>query len=135
MKLLYAEDNDNNVFLLTVRLGDIAGHQILIARDGALTQFVSCARRAWHAGASAWRGRAQCNDFSVGVELEGSDDLPYEDRQYDVLARLTRALRRRYPIADLAGHQDVAPGRKTDPGPAFDWPRFRRMVADVRQST
>lgn len=101
----------------------------LIGRDGALTQFVSCARRAWHAGASSWRGREQCNDFSVGVELEGTDALPYEDAQYEVLARLTRALRHRYPIEDLAGHQDIAPGRKTDPGPAFDWARFRHLVA------
>src|SRR5208283_3582825 len=87
----------------------------LIGRDGALTQFVSCAHRAWHAGASTWRGRERCNDFSIGVELEGSDLLAYEPGQYRVLARLTRALRRRYPIADCVGHQDIAPGRKTDP--------------------
>jgi len=104
----------------------------LIGRDGALTQFVPCARRAWHAGPSSWRGREDCNDFSIGVELEGTDDLPYEAAQYEVLARLTRALRRRYPIADLAGHSDVAPGRKTDPGPAFDWACFRTLVAAVR---
>ena len=100
----------------------------LIRRDGALTQFVPCAKRAWHAGTSSWRGRADCNDFSVGVELEGTDDLPYEAAQYTMLARLARALRRRYPIAEVAGHSDVAPGRKTDPGPAFDWPRFRRLI-------
>ena len=101
----------------------------LIGRDGALVQFVSCARRAWHAGASSWRGRANCNDFSVGVELEGSDDVAYETSQYRMLARLTRALRRRYPIEDLAGHSEIAPGRKTDPGPAFDWDRYRRLLA------
>jgi AmpD protein len=101
----------------------------LIGRDGALTQFVSCARRAWHAGASSWRGRKHCNDFSIGVELEGSDDIAYEAAQYSVLARLTRALRRRYPIVDIAGHSDIAQGRKTDPGPAFDWRRYRRLVA------
>lgn len=100
----------------------------LIRRDGALTQFVSCAKRAWHAGESSWRGRPRCNDFSIGVELEGADEVPYELAQYAMLARLTRALRRRYPIADLAGHSDVAPGRKTDPGPAFDWGRYRRLV-------
>ena len=100
----------------------------LIRRDGALTQFVPCAKRAWHAGTSSWRGRADCNDFSVGVELEGTDDVPYEAAQYTMLARLARALRRRYPIAEVAGHSDVAPGRKTDPGPAFDWPRFRRLI-------
>jgi AmpD protein len=103
----------------------------LIRRDGALTQFVSCARRAWHAGSSSWRGRADCNDFSIGVELEGSDDLPYEAAQYARLAQLTGALRRRYPIVDLAGHSDIAPGRKTDPGPAFDWERFRGLLAAV----
>jgi len=100
----------------------------LIRRDGALTQFVPCAKRAWHAGTSSWRGRADCNDFSVGVELEGTDDVPYEAAQYTMLARLARALRRRYPIAEVAGHSDVAPGRRTDPGPAFDWPRFRRLI-------
>lgn len=100
----------------------------LIRRDGALLQFVPCAQRAWHAGASSWRGRANCNDFSVGVELEGCDDAAYETAQYRMLARLTRALRRRYPIAELVGHSDIAPGRKTDPGPAFDWDRYRRLV-------
>ena len=100
----------------------------LIRRDGALTQFVPCAKRAWHAGTSSWRGRADCNDFSVGVELEGTDDVPYEAAQYTMLARLARALRRRYPIAEVAGHSDVAPGRKSDPGPVFDWPRFRRLI-------
>jgi len=101
----------------------------LIGRDGALTQFVSCERRAWHAGASSWRGRDQCNDFSIGVELEGADDIPYAAAQYTVLARLARALRRRYPIVDIAGHSEIAQGRKTDPGPAFDWARLRRMLA------
>ena len=100
----------------------------LIRRDGALLQFVPCALRAWHAGASSWQGRERCNDFSIGVELEGTDDLPYADAQYRVLARLTRALRRRYPISDLAGHDEIAPGRKTDPGAAFDWTRYRSLV-------
>lgn len=99
----------------------------LIARSGALTQFVSTARRAWHAGASSWRGRTHCNDFSVGIELEGADDLPYTARQYRRLASLARHLCRRYPgIYGVAGHSEVAPGRKTDPGPAFDWQRFMR---------
>jgi AmpD protein len=115
-------------YFATVAQLRVSAH-FLIARDGALTQFVSCTRRAWHAGASAWRGREQCNDFSIGVELEGTDELAYEAGQYRVLARLTRALRRRYPIADFAGHQDIAPGRKTDPGPAFDWARFRALLA------
>jgi AmpD protein len=101
----------------------------LIRRDGSLLQFVPCALRAWHAGASSWQGRERCNDFSIGVELEGTDVLPYADAQYAVLSRLTRALRRRYPISDLAGHDQIAPGRKTDPGAAFDWARYRRLAA------
>ena len=114
----------------------IAGQRVsahfLIRRDGRLIQFVPCERRAWHAGESLWRGRERCNDFSVGVELEGTDDLRYEAPQYAMLVRLTRALRQRYPIGDFAGHSDVAPGRKTDPGPGFDWERFRRLVAERR---
>lgn len=101
----------------------------LIRREGLLAQFVPCALRAWHAGDSSWRTRGNCNDFSIGVEMEGTDDLPYEDIQYQTLARLTRALRRRYPLKDIAGHRDIAPARKTDPGPAFDWPRYRRLIA------
>lgn len=102
-----------------------ASAHFLIRRDGELVQFVPCARRAWHAGASTWRGRSRCNDFSIGVELEGADNCPFEDAQYDQLAALTRALHERYPIAEVVGHMDVAPGRKTDPGPHFDWARYR----------
>jgi AmpD protein len=100
----------------------------LVRRDGGLIQFVPCGQRAWHAGASSWKGRQRCNDFSVGIELEGSDEHPFETVQYEVLARLIAALRQRYPIADIAGHADVAPGRKTDPGPHFDWPRLHRLL-------
>jgi len=100
----------------------------LIRREGELLQFVPCAERAWHAGDSAWRGRSRCNDFSIGVELEGADDVPYTESQYRLLAELTRALRAAYPLADIAGHSDIAPSRKTDPGPAFDWPRFRGSI-------
>jgi AmpD protein len=99
-----------------------------IQRDGSLVQFVACPRRAWHAGVSSWRGRAACNDYSVGIELEGTDDLPYEAAQYRMLARLARALRRRYPIKDMVGHSDVAPGRKTDPGAVFDWLKLGRLL-------
>ena len=95
----------------------------LIRRDGGLIQFVSCSMRAWHAGASSWQGRARCNDYSVGIELEGTDTEPYTDAQYAVLNRLLRALRKAYPIAGVVGHADIAPGRKTDPGPCFDWAR------------
>lgn len=102
----------------------------LIRRDGELIQFVPCTRRAWHAGQSQWHGRSRCNDFSVGVELEGADDQPFADSQYAVLADLTRVLQRAYPIKDCVGHSDIAtpPGRKTDPGPHFDWARFRAML-------
>ena len=92
-------------------------------------QFVGCLERAWHAGASAWKGRAACNDFSVGIELEGTDDIAYAAAQYTMLARLIRALRRSYPIEDIVGHSDIAPGRKSDPGPAFDWARLHRLLA------
>ena len=102
----------------------------LIRRDGELVQFVRCAERAWHAGASSWRGRDRCNDFSIGVELEGTDESGYEPVQYAMLIRLARALRRRYPIADVVGHSDVAPGRKTDPGPSFDWSRLAPLHDD-----
>ncbi|MGP0170790.1 1,6-anhydro-N-acetylmuramyl-L-alanine amidase AmpD [Pseudomonas sp. NCHU5208] len=99
-----------------------------IERDGALTQFVSCLDRAWHAGVSCFAGRENCNDFSLGVELEGTDELPYTDAQYVCLSELTRQLLSAYPELDLAriaGHCDIAPERKSDPGPAFDWARFR----------
>jgi len=101
----------------------------VIRRSGGLTQFVPCGRRAWHAGISEWRGRAACNDFSVGIELEGCDDQPFEPAQYAVLAELTGALEQAYPIADIVGHSDVAPGRKTDPGPCFDWALYRGLLA------
>jgi AmpD protein len=100
----------------------------LIRRDGALTQFVSCADRAWHAGASRWHGRERCNDYSIGIELEGTDERPYTAKQYARLAALVRRLRRSWPIEDIAGHSDVAPGRKTDPGPSFDWKRLRGLL-------
>ena len=100
----------------------------LVRRDGGIVQFVPCARRAWHAGESTWRGRSRCNDFSVGVELEGTDDVPFEPAQYASLAALTHGLRARYGIADIAGHSDIAPGRKTDPGPRFDWALFRSLI-------
>ncbi len=104
---------------------------LVVQRDGALTQYVSFADRAWHAGQSNYQGRAACNDFSVGVELEGTDTLPYEATQYEALAEVVAALCVAYPrlSADrLVGHSDIAPGRKTDPGPAFDWPRARGLI-------
>lgn len=92
-----------------------------IRRDGRVIQYVSANERAWHAGASSFRGRERCNDYSIGIELEGTDDTPYEPAQYGALAVLTEALRRRYPLTDVQGHEDIAPGRKTDPGALFDW--------------
>jgi len=100
----------------------------LIRRDGGIVQFVPCRQRAWHAGVSSWQGRMRCNDFSIGIELEGSDSVPFTDRQYTALARLTRLLQRVYPIRSIAGHSDIAPVRKTDPGPYFDWPRYRATL-------
>lgn len=99
-----------------------------IRRDGGLIQFVSADDRAWHAGASQWRGRERCNDFSIGIELEGCDTQPFEPAQYERLAALLRVLRAHYPIEDVVGHSDIAPGRKTDPGPFFDWERLRGML-------
>jgi AmpD protein len=110
----------------TIRDLRVSAH-FLIRRDGALVQFVPAGKRAWHAGVSSWRGRERCNDFSIGIELEGTDERRYERAQYATLARLVRALRRRYPIRTIAGHSDVAPGRKTDPGPHFDWSRVPRV--------
>jgi AmpD protein len=101
----------------------------LIRRDGELIQFVSCAKRAWHAGVSSWRGRTACNDFSIGIELEGVDDDEYDDRQYAALPVLTQMLVERYAIESVVGHEHIAPGRKTDPGPAFDWSRFESSTA------
>lgn len=96
-----------------------------IRRDGDLIQYVPCELRAWHAGASQWKGRERCNDFSVGIELEGTDDVPFENPQYATLNDLIAALDTRYGTLEIAGHSDVSPGRKTDPGPHFDWNRVR----------
>ncbi|MCU0767719.1 MAG: 1,6-anhydro-N-acetylmuramyl-L-alanine amidase AmpD [Gammaproteobacteria bacterium] len=104
---------------------------LLIRRDGEVVQYVPFHARAWHAGVSCFDGRAGCNDFSIGIELEGTDDLPYADAQYAALAAATRALLATYPRIHpdrIVGHSDVAPGRKTDPGPAFDWARFRSAL-------
>ncbi|HED40487.1 MAG TPA: 1,6-anhydro-N-acetylmuramyl-L-alanine amidase AmpD [Chromatiales bacterium] len=104
---------------------------LLIRRDGSVVQFVPFAKRAWHAGKSAFAGRERCNDYSIGIELEGTDECPYAAAQYRVLARLARHLMECYPAITpqrIVGHSDVAPGRKTDPGPSFDWPLFRSML-------
>ena len=111
---------------------EVSAHA-LIRRDGEIVQFVPFDRRAWHAGQSTFEGRERCNDFSVGIELEGTDDGGYEPVQYRQLARLVRALGQTYPTLDgapLVGHSDIAPGRKTDPGPGFDWGRLHATLAD-----
>lgn len=100
----------------------------LVRRDGQIVQFVSCNKRAWHAGVSTWRGRSRCNDFSIGIELEGSDHESFTDRQYASLVRLTRRLKRQFPINHIVGHSDIAPGRKTDPGTFFDWDGYRKRL-------
>lgn len=112
---------------------EIAGLKVsshfLVRRPGEPVQFVPTSRRAWHAGESSWRGRTRCNDFSVGIELEGADDAPFEPAQYQSLAALIAVLRARLPLRDIAAHSEIAPGRKTDPGPGFDWPRLLKLLS------
>jgi len=107
---------------------------LLIRRDGSCVQFVSLLDRAWHAGRSCFRGEEECNDFSIGIELEGADDIPYKESQYLALANLSRLIMAAWPTITrdrITGHSDIAPGRKTDPGPAFDWVRYRRLLGAV----
>ncbi len=103
----------------------------LIRRDGTIVQYVPFGQRAWHAGQSHYRGRAGCNDFSVGIELEGTGEVPYTEAQYNQLAALVEALLAAYPslsVDHITGHSDIAPGRKTDPGPSFEWERWRSIL-------
>jgi AmpD protein len=112
---------------------EVSAH-LLVRRDGGILQFVAFHERAWHAGRSRFRGREGCNDFSIGVELEGVDDVPYTGAQYRALAAVVAALCRAYPRLSprrIAGHSDIAPGRKTDPGPAFEWRRARRLISQA----
>ncbi len=102
-----------------------------VRRNGRVVQFVPLQSRAWHAGVSSWQGRERCNDYSIGIELEGTDDRPFTRRQYQSLLRVTRHIQRRYPAITserIVGHSDVAPGRKTDPGPCFDWSGYRKEI-------
>lgn len=107
----------------------VAAH-CLIRRDGEIVQYVSFDRRAWHAGESCFEGRDNCNDFSIGIELEGTDDLPYTPAQYASLAAVTTLLMQHYPLTSsrITGHCDIAPTRKTDPGPSFDWGHYKHMI-------
>lgn len=130
----FGGDDVQHLFTNTLDIGahpyypSIAGLKVsshfFVRRVGQVVQFVSCLKRAWHAGESCWQGRSRCNDFSLGVELEGSDAVPFTDAQYAALIGLTMALREAYPIRGIAGHGDIAPQRKTDPGPYFDWARY-----------
>lgn len=121
-------DRDAHPYYRTIPEGRVSSH-FFIRRDGHLIQFVSVLQRAWHAGLSVWQGRERCNDFSIGVELEGSDFVPFTDAQYRVLRELTATLREAFPIKGIAGHSDIAPGRKTDPGPCFDWLRYLTLLS------
>ncbi|MBA3582483.1 MAG: 1,6-anhydro-N-acetylmuramyl-L-alanine amidase AmpD [Gammaproteobacteria bacterium] len=115
---------------------EVSSH-LLIRRSGEIVQYVAFDRRAWHAGKSNYQGRERCNDFSIGIELEGTDTLPYEDVQYTQLVAVVDSLIKRYPslsFTGITGHSDIAPGRKTDPGEAFDWTRFQLGLAGRRQA-
>ncbi len=123
-------DWDAHPYYDKIRGLQVSAH-FLVRRDAQLLQFVSCDARAWHAGTSAWRGRENCNDFSVGIELEGLEGELFEAAQYDALAALIAELAQRYPVAAVAGHEHVAPGRKLDPGAGFDWPRLIALTAST----
>ena len=111
---------------------EVSAHYVVL-EDGRILQCVPESKRAWHAGVSEWAGRTRCNDFSIGVELEGTDELAYTAPQYRELARLTSEILDRYPIADIVGHSHIAPGRKTDPGPVFDWAGYRLLLQNRRR--
>ncbi|HEY0822012.1 MAG TPA: 1,6-anhydro-N-acetylmuramyl-L-alanine amidase AmpD [Rhizobacter sp.] len=120
-------DWDAHPYFQQIRGLEVSSHFVL-RRDGELLQFVSCEDRAWHAGQSTWQGRANCNDYSIGIELEGLEGERFEPAQYDALARLLKRLRLAYPLQGVVGHEHVAPGRKQDPGPGFDWAHLRALL-------
>ncbi len=120
-------DWDAHPYFQEIRGIKVSAH-FFIRRDGTLIQFVPCSLRAWHAGMSSWRERERCNDFSIGIELEGTDDLPFTEAQYASLLPLLQLLGQAYPIRAVVGHSEIAPGRKTDPGVCFEWERVRTLV-------
>ena len=128
-------DWDAHPYFQTIKGAEVSAH-LLIERDGAITQFVNFKERAWHAGRSSYLGRPECNDYSIGIELEGSDFTPFTDMQYDRLAQVVSAIYEAYPKTrrHLTGHSDIAPGRKTDPGDYFEWARLRQLVSDVTKN-
>lgn len=119
-------DYNAHPYYETLRTLRVSAH-FFLRRNGVVMQFVPCVRRAWHAGVSQWRGRTRCNDFSIGIEIEGADDVPYTSEQYLACDALLRALVCTYPLKAAVGHCDIAPGRKTDPGPCFDWTRISAL--------
>lgn len=122
---------DTHPYFKEIHSLKVSAH-ILIRRDGSIVQYVPFHKRAWHAGQSNYCGRNRCNDFSIGIELEGTDDQPFDERQYQQLALLIKALLQAYPRLSndhITGHSDIAPGRKTDPGPHFDWQKLHRLLA------
>jgi AmpD protein len=121
-------DWDAHPYYQGIRGIQVSAH-FFIRRDGTLIQFVPCSLRAWHAGVSSWQSRDRCNDFSIGIELEGTDDLPFTEAQYATLAPLVQLLKQAYPIRAVVGHSEIAPGRKTDPGPHFAWQRIGGQTA------
>ncbi len=121
-------DWDEHPYYQGIRGLQVSAH-FFVRRSGRVLQFVSCEARAWHAGVSSWRGRDNCNDWSVGIELEGLEGDPFDDAQYPSLARLLRSLAARYPVAEVVGHEHIAPARKADPGPGFDWLRLRALLS------
>lgn len=120
-------DWEAHPYFQSIRGLEVSAH-FFITREGQLWQFVSCDDRAWHAGRSQWQGRENCNDFSIGIELEGLEGLRFEDAQYRALGQLCQHLASHYPITDLAGHEHIAPGRKQDPGPCFDWRQLHTQL-------
>ena len=120
-------------YFQTIQGMQVSAH-LLILRSGEVLQFVNFNDRAWHAGRSSYLAKKECNDYSIGIELEGSDDLPFEDAQYETLVHVTACLQQAYPQIQqhLAGHSDIAPGRKTDPGPFFDWLDYRNRLQQLK---
>lgn len=125
-------DWDAHPYFKSIEGAQVSAH-FYVRRGGELWQFVSCDERAWHAGASSWCGRGNCNDYSVGIELEGLEGLAFEPAQYETLADVCAALAQRYPIGHIAGHEHIAPGRKQDPGAGFDWPLLARSLGWPRE--
>ena len=123
-------DPDQHPYFAEIAHLKVSSH-LLIDRSGSIMQFVPFQQRAWHAGVSEFEGRSNCNDFSIGIEMEGADNIAYTDRQYNVLAEVTQVVLQAYPLITtdrIVGHSEIAPGRKTDPGPAFDWPRYKNAL-------